>query len=153
MSSELNSPILLHFSSLLPKMSIFTHHLLVDRFQFTVVHAPNIPGSYAILFFTAVDFTSITRYLHNWVLLLLWLGFFIPSVAVSPLLFSGILGTYRPGEFIFLCHTFLPFHPGLGILKASILKWFAIPFFSGPCFVRTLHRVPFILGGPMQRGS
>ena len=26
-----------------------------------------------------------------------------------------------------------------GVLKARILKWFAIPFSSGPCFVRTLH--------------
>jgi len=39
-----------------------------------------------------------------------------------------ILGTYRPGEFIFQCHIFLPFHTVHGILKARILKWFAIPF-------------------------
>ena len=25
------------------------------------------------------------------------------------------------------------------VLKARILKWFAIPFFSGPCIVKTLH--------------
>ena len=31
---------------------------------------------------------------------------------------------------------FLPFH--MGVLKARILKWFAIPSSSGPCFVRTL---------------
>ena len=34
---------------------------------------------------------------------------------------------------------FFPFHTVHGILKARILKWFAIPFSSGPCFVRTLH--------------
>ena len=39
--------------------------------------APNIPGSYAILFFTASDFTFTTRYIHNRVLLLLWLSLFI----------------------------------------------------------------------------
>ena len=29
-------------------------------------------------------------------------------------------------EFIFQCHIFLPFHTG--VLKARILRWFAIPF-------------------------
>ena len=43
---------------------------------------------------------------------------------------------------------FLPFHTVHGILKARILKWFAIPFSSGPDFVRTLHHDPPILGGP-----
>ena len=40
----------------------------------------------------------------------------------------------------------LPFHPVHGVLKARILKWFAIPFSSGPCFVRTLHHDPSVLG-------
>ena len=31
-----------------------------------------------------------------------------------------------------IIHTFLPFHAIHGILKARILKWFAIPFFHGP---------------------
>ena len=43
--------------------------------------------------------------------------------------------TKQPGEFIFQCHIFLPFHTVHGVLKARILKWFAIPFSSGPCFV------------------
>ena len=30
---------------------------------------------------------------------------------------------------------FLPFHTVHGVLKARILKWFAIPFSSGPCFL------------------
>ena len=34
------------------------------------------------------------------------------------------------------------------VLKAGILKWFAIPFCSEPHFVRTLHHDPPILGGP-----
>ena len=29
------------------------------------IHEPNIPGSYAILFFTALDFTSITNHIQN----------------------------------------------------------------------------------------
>ena len=46
-NGHLNSPIPIHFSSLIPKMSC---HLLFDHFQFTLIHGPNIPGSYAILF-------------------------------------------------------------------------------------------------------
>ena len=36
---------------------------------------------------------------------------------------------------------------------ARVLKWSAIPFSSGPCFVRTLHHDLSILGGPTQHGS
>ena len=35
-----------------------------------------------------------------------------------------------------------------GVLKARILKWFAIPFSSGPYSVRSLHHDPPILGCP-----
>ena len=56
------------------------------------------------------------------------------------------MGTYSPGEFIFECPIFLPFQTVYGVLKVSILKWFAIPFCSGPCFVRTLYRDPSFLG-------
>ena len=48
---------------------------------------------------------------------------------------------------------FLPFHTVHGILKTRMLKWFAIPFSSGPRFVRTLHYDPSILGGPTRHGS
>ena len=34
--------------------------------QFTLIHGPNIPGSYAVLFFIALDLTSITSHIHNW---------------------------------------------------------------------------------------
>ena len=67
----------------------------------------NLPGPilvyYAILLFTASDFASITSHIHNWVLFLLWLRLFILSGVISPLFFSIVLGTYRPGEFIFQC--------------------------------------------------
>ena len=55
--------------------------------------------------------------------------------------------------FFLQCRIFLPFHTVHGVLKARILKWFAIPFSSGPHFVRTLHHDPSILGGPTQHGS
>ena len=46
---------------------------------------------------------------------------------------------------------FFFFHIVHGILKARILKWFAIPI-SGPHFVRTLHHDPSILCGPTWHG-
>ena len=47
-------------------MSVFTlFHLLFDHFQFALIHGPNIPGSYAILFFTALNLASITSSIHN----------------------------------------------------------------------------------------
>ena len=39
-----------------------------------------------------------------------------------------------------------------GVLKARILKWFAIPFSSGPHCVRPLRHDPPILGGPTGHG-
>ena len=71
-----------------------------------VLHGPNIPGFYAILFFISLDFTSITGHIHNWVLFLLWLCLFILSEVISLLFSSSILGTYWPGKFIFQCPIF-----------------------------------------------
>ena len=42
----------------------------------------------------------------------------------------------------------LPFHAVPGVLKARILKWFAVPFSSGWHSVRPLHNDPSVLGGP-----
>ena len=50
-------------------------------------------------------------------------------------------------------YTFLPFHTVHGVLKARLLKWFAIPFSSGPRFVRTLRHDPSDLDGPTQHDS
>ena len=50
-------------------MLMFTFgHLLFDHFQFALIHGPNVPGSYAILLFTALDLASIISHIHNWVL-------------------------------------------------------------------------------------
>ena len=126
--------------------------LLFDHFQFALTHGPDIPGSSAILLFTASDLASITSHFHNWVLFLLWLHPFILSGVVSPLISCSILGTYQSGEFLFQYPIILPFHTVHGVLKARILNWFAIPFSSGPHSVRPLHHDPSILGGPTQHG-
>ena len=142
-----------HFSWQIPKMSMFTRHLLCDHLQFALIQESNIPGFYAILLFTALDFTSIASHIHNWVLFLFWLHLPILSGVISPLIYSSILGTYQLGQFIFQCHIFLPFHTVHGVLKARILKGFAIPFCSRPRFVRILHHDPSVLGGPTRHGS
>ena len=128
-------------------------HLLFDHFQFILIHGLYIPGSYAILFFIASDFTSITCHIHNRALFSLWLHLFILSEVTSPVFSNSILGTYRPGEFIFQCPIFLLFHTVYWVLKASVLKWFAIPFSSGPHFVRTFHHDSPVLGDPTWHGS
>ena len=99
---------------------------LLDHFQFALIHGPNIPGSYAILLFTASDFTSITSHIHNWVLFLLWLHLFILSGVISPLISSCILGTCRPGEFIFQCPIFCLFILFMGFLRQKY--WSGLPF-------------------------
>ena len=81
---------------------------------------------------TASDLASITSHIHRWVLFLLWLHPFILSGVISPLISSSVLGTYWPGEFLFWYPIILPFHIVHGVLKARILKWFAIPFSRGP---------------------
>ena len=53
---------------------------------------------------------------------------------------------------MFQCLSFLSFHTVHGVLKTRILKWFSIPFSSGPHSVRPLHHDPFILGGPTRHG-
>ena len=110
-----------------------------------------VPMQY--LLFTASGLASITSHIHSWVWFLLWLCVFILSGVISPVFSSNILGTYRPEELIFHCHIFLPFHTVHGALKARILNWFAIPFSSGPHFVRTLHLDPSVLGGPTWHNS
>ena len=109
---------LIHFSSLIPKMSAFT---LANYFQFTLIHGPNIPGSYATFFFTASYFTFSTRLIHNWASFPLWPSLFILSGAIS-LLFSLAYWTHTDlGGLIFRCNNFLPFHTVHGILKERVL--------------------------------
>ena len=93
-------------------------------------------------FLHSIGLYSIRLYFHHQAhqqlgIVLLRLCLFILSGVISPLFSSSLLGTYHPREFIFQCHIFLPFHTVHGVLKARILKQFAIPFSSGLCFVRT----------------
>ena len=57
----------------------------------SLIHGPNSPDSYAILLFTASDFTSITSHIHNWVL------FFFGSISlfILELFFHWSLHTHQ----------------------------------------------------------
>ena len=103
---------------------------MFDDFQFTLIHRPNISGSYAILLFTVLDFTSITSHIHNWVLFSLWLLLFILSGAIAPVFSCSIWAPADLGSSSFSVLSFLPFHAVHGVLKAGIQKWLAIPFSS-----------------------
>ena len=100
----------------------------------------------------ASDLASVTSHIYSWVLFLLWLYLFILSGVISSLISGSILGTYQPREFVFQCPIFLPFHTVHGVLETKILMWFAIPFSSGPHFVRTLYYDPSVFGGLTWHG-
>ena len=85
-----------------------------------MIRGPDIPGSYAILLFTASNLASIISPIHNWVFLL-WLHPFTLSGVISPLISSSLLGAYRPEEFLFQYPIFLPFHTVHGVLRASLV--------------------------------
>ena len=121
-------------------MSISLLLFLFDHFQFTLIHGPNIPGSHAVLFFTALDFTSITSHMHNWALFLLWLHLFILSGVIPPLFYSSILGTYWPGEFIFQCHIFSLFHSVHEVLRQEY--WRCLPLPSPVDHVLSCEKLP-----------
>ena len=104
---------------------------MLDHIQFTLIHGLNVLGSYAVLFFTALDFTFITRHIHNWALFLLWPSLFIFSGAISPLFLSSKLDTFWPGGLVFQCHIFIAFSYCLrsscgkntGVVCHSLLQW------------------------------
>ena len=107
-------------------MSTFT----LDHFQFALIHGPDIPGSYVILFFIALDFAFTTRHIHNWASFLPWPNCFTVSGAISDcllLLPSSILDTFQPGGLFFQCHIFLPFHTvhsmNSGLVCHPLLQW------------------------------
>ena len=125
------------------------------HFQFTLIHGPSIPGSYALLFFLQhrtlllPPDTSTTehhsRFGPDASFLLELLVTALHSSPVSYWIPSNSGGS-SSGVISFCLFT-------LSILKAKILEWVAVSFSSGPCFVRTLHYDLSVLGGPAWHGS
>ena len=128
--SDLAAAAAVHFSSLIHKMSTFT-------LAISCLTTSNLPWFIDLIFQIPMQDCSLKHQI------------LLPSPVTStdgccfsPLISSSILGTYRPGEFIFHCPIFLPFHTVHGVLKARLLKWFGIPFSSGPHFIRILRHEP-----------
>ena len=119
---------------------------------------PNLPWFMDLTFQVPMQYCSLQHqtllhsHINSWVFFLLWLYLFILSEVIYPLISSSILGTYWPGEFLFQYPIIFLFHSVHGVLKARILKWFAILFSSGPHSVSSLHHDPPILGGPHGHG-
>ena len=104
--------------------------MLFDHFQLTLIHGPNIP-SYAMLFFTALDLTFTTRHIHTGCCFCFssvysfFLELFLcssPAAYWTPINLGGGGGVHLSVLYLFASSCV---H---GILKARILKWFAIPF-------------------------
>ena len=58
------------------------------------------------------------------------------------LISSSIMGTCRPGEFLFQYPIILPVHTVHGVPKARILKWFASPFSSLNSYIYIIYQFP-----------
>ena len=122
---------LVHFSLLIPRMSTFT-------LAISCMTTSNLPWFMDLTFQVPMQYCSLQHRtlllspVTSTVLFLLWLHSFILSGVIFSLISSSILGTYRLREFPFQYPIILPFHTVHGVLKTRILKWFAIPFSSGP---------------------
>ena len=123
------SAIPIHFSSLIPKMSAFTRHLLLHHIQFTFIYEPNKPGSNAIFFFRASEFTFTTRHIQCWVSFPFWPRLFILSGAISPISSPAALDVYWLGARLPVSYIFA-FISVYGALRSIILQWFAFPFYN-----------------------
>ena len=147
---------------LIPKVSVFTLcNLLPDHIQSTLIHGPNIPGSYSILFFIASDFTFNTRHIHTFrrrfnfgpvtSFLLELLVIALHSSLVTYWTLSNLGGGGVWGPLILWHHNFLHFHSAHGVLQARILEWIPSPsaadhvlseLFTMICLSRvTLHKL------------
>ena len=112
-SSELQLPILVHFSSLIPKMSMFTlaiSCLTTSNLPWFTDLTLQVPMQCCTLQHQSLLPSQSHPHLGVFCLFVLfvclfWLCLFILSGVISPLFSSSILGTYQPEEFIFQCHT------------------------------------------------
>ena len=100
-----------------------------------------------MLFFTASDLSSITSYIHSWVLFQLWLHPFILSGVISPLIFSSILWTYKLGNSPFSVLSFYLFILFIGFSRQEY--WSGLPFPSPVDHILSdLSTMPACLGWP-----
>ena len=117
------------------------------------IRGPNIPGSYAILFLQHCTLLPLTvtaktgHCVHFGSAFLFFLELFLHS---SPVAYWAPTNL---GSSSFSVISFCLFILFMELSEQRILKWFAIVFSSGPCFVGILHHDPSILGGPTWHDS
>ena len=113
-------------------MDYIVHGVAKNRTQLSNLHfhGPNIPNSFAILFFIASDFTFITRHICDWTSFLFWPRLFNLSAATSLLFPSSMLETFWPEGLNFHCHIFLHkkcsshfWDKNTRVVFHSFLKW------------------------------
>ena len=106
---NLNLPILVHFSSLIPKMSMFT-------LAISCLTTSNLPWFMNLTFQVPMPYCSLqhrTLFHHQTHsqlgIVSTWALLFIPSEAISVLFSNSILGTYQPGSLSFSVISFCLF--------------------------------------------
>ena len=149
----MNSPIPVHFSSLIPKMLMFTlviSCLTTSNLPWFMDLTFQVPMQHCSLHYRTLFPSPVTSTIGRCFQFGSVSSFFLVLFLHHSLV--AYWASYPSGD-IFQCHIILPFHTVHGVLKARILKQFAIPFSSGPCFIRTVHHDPSILGDPTWHGS
>ena len=120
---------------------------MFDHFQFALIHGPDIPGSYAVLLFTASDLASITSHIHNWVLFLLWLHPFILELFLhwSPIAYWALNDL---GEFSFSILSFCLFILFIWGSQGKNTEVFCHSLLQWTTFCQTFPPWPIRLGWP-----
>ena len=132
---------------LLPSHCLLTLIMQVKKLAVLLLIASLKITSLSLVAFTFSLFVFCMMFLADFVyLFLLFCSYPTPR-------FCSLVYFYLFGKFLAIITNMLPFHTVHGVLETRILMWFAIPSSGGPCFVRTLHYDPSILGSPAQRGS
>ena len=112
-------------------------HLLFDHFQFTLIHGPNISGSFVIFFFTTSEF-YFCHESHSQLGIVFALAqplhFFLESFLHSfPVAYWAPIGL---GSSSFSAIYLFAFYTVHGVLKVTILKWFCHCFLQWTMFGR-----------------
>ena len=139
------SPIPVHLSSLIPRMSMFTFViscLTTSNLHWFMDLTFQVPMQYCSLQHRTLLLSPVPSTTGFFFFFFFWLHPFLLYGVISPLISSSILGTYRSGEFIFQCLIFLPFHTVHGFSRQEY--WSALPFPSP---------VDHILSLPLYWGS
>ena len=140
-------------SSLIPKMSMFTLAIscwTTSNLPWFMDLTFQVPMQYCSLQLWTLlpsPATSTTGHFHFGSISSFFLELFLHSLTVAYWAPTNL------GSSSFSVISFCLFILFMELSEQRILKWFAIVFSSGPCFVGILHHDPSILGGPTWHDS